>query len=60
MGLSAALNPDKHAGVNVEGARAFAAWITRADIQQIIGEFGVEEFGEALFFPDAGKPEPGG
>jgi len=54
------VNPDVHTNVNATGARAFAVWITRADIQQIIGEFGVEEFGEPLFFPDAGKPEPAG
>lgn len=54
------VNPDNHSNVNAVGARAFAAWITRADIQQFIGEFGVNKFGEALFFPDAGKPESGG
>ncbi|MBI5289014.1 MAG: substrate-binding domain-containing protein [Chloroflexi bacterium] len=54
------VNPDVHTNVNAAGARAFAVWITRADIQQIIGEFGVADFGEPLFFPDAGKPEPAG
>ena len=52
------VNPDVHPDVNAAGARAFAAFITRPDIQQIIGEFGVDEFGEPLFIPDAGKPEP--
>jgi tungstate transport system substrate-binding protein len=54
------VNPEIHTNVNATGARAFAAWITRGDIQQIIGEFGVAEFGEPLFFPDAGLPEPTG
>jgi tungstate transport system substrate-binding protein len=54
------VNPDKHSNVNVTGARAFAAWITRPDIQQMIGQFGVDKYGEPLFFPDAGKPEPTG
>ncbi|MEX2247140.1 MAG: substrate-binding domain-containing protein [Dehalococcoidia bacterium] len=54
------VNPDKHDGVNAAGARAFAAFITRADIQELIGDFGVDEFGEPLFFADAGKPEPAG
>ena len=54
------VNPDKHSNVNVTGARAFAAWITRPDIQEMIGKFGVDKFGQALFFPDAGKPEPTG
>jgi tungstate transport system substrate-binding protein len=52
------VNPAKHANVNVVGARAFAAWIVRPDIQKVIGEFGVAKAGETLFFPDAGKPEP--
>jgi hypothetical protein len=29
-----------------------------ADTQETIGDFGVAEFGEPLFYPDAGKPEP--
>jgi tungstate transport system substrate-binding protein len=52
------VNPGLHPDVNVTGARAFTAWITRPDIQQVIGEFGVADFGEPLFVPDAGKPEP--
>lgn len=54
------VNPDKHPDVNVEAARAFAAFIVRADIQELIGQFGVEEFGEPLFIPDAGKAEAAG
>jgi tungstate transport system substrate-binding protein len=52
------VNPAKHANVNVVGARAFAAWITRGDIQKVIGDFGKGAAGEALFFADAGNPEP--
>ena len=52
------VNPAKHTNVNVVAARAFAAWMVRADIQTVIGEFGKVKAGEALFFPDAGKPEP--
>lgn len=52
------VNPAKHSNVNVVGARAFAAFIVRADIQNVIGEFGKDKFGAALFFPDAGKPDP--
>ncbi len=54
------VNPDKHTKVNAAAARAFAAFITRADIQQVIAGFGVAEFGEPLFIPDADKPEPAG
>jgi tungstate transport system substrate-binding protein len=54
------VNPAKHPKVNVTGARAWAAWIVGTDAQGIIGKFGVEKYGEPLFFPDAGKPEPAG
>ncbi|MEX2226958.1 MAG: substrate-binding domain-containing protein [Dehalococcoidia bacterium] len=54
------VDPDVHGNVNVDGARAFAAFLVREDVQQVIGEFGVEDYGEPLFFPDAGKPEPTG
>ena len=54
------VNPERHTKVNAPAARAFAAFITRADIQQLIADFGVAEFGEPLFYPDADKPEPAG
>ena len=38
---------------NAEGALAFAEWITGEEAQAIIGGYGVDEFGEALFFPNA-------
>jgi tungstate transport system substrate-binding protein len=43
--------------VQPDGAKAFADWLTGSDAQQLIGEFGKEEFGQALFVPDAGKDE---
>jgi tungstate transport system substrate-binding protein len=51
------VNPDKFPQVNVEGAKAFADFITSQQGQQIIAEFGVEQYGEPLFTPDAGKME---
>jgi tungstate transport system substrate-binding protein len=51
------VNPDRHNAVNAEAARAFVAFLVRDDVQAIIGEFGVQEFGEPLFYPDAGEPE---
>ena len=50
-----AVNPERHGGVNAEAARAFLDFLVRDDVLDKIGEFGVEEFGEPLFFPDAGK-----
>ncbi len=51
------VNPDKFDKLNVEGGKAFAAYMISADAQALIGSFGVEEFGEPLFVPDAGKSE---
>jgi len=47
------LNPEKFPNRDFEGATAFAEWLTSEKGQKMIGEFGVEEFGQALFIPDA-------
>ncbi|TAK62637.1 MAG: tungsten ABC transporter substrate-binding protein [Dehalococcoidia bacterium] len=54
------VNPAKHPKVKVDGARAFAAFLVRPDIQKVIADFGVDKYGQPLFVPDAGKPEPAG
>lgn len=41
--------------VRTDGAAAFADWIISANAQQMIGEFGQQEYGQSLFTPDAGK-----
>jgi tungstate transport system substrate-binding protein len=51
------VNPEKHPDVNLAGAQAFADFITSPDGQQIIAEFGVDQYGEPLFFPDADKTD---
>ncbi len=43
------------AGTNVACARAFSTWITSPPVQNAIARFGVAEYGQPLFFPDA-KP----
>lgn len=43
------VNPEKHPGVNVEGAQAFADFITSPQVQDIIRAYGVDRFGEPLF-----------
>ena len=40
-------------GVNAECGREFSDWITSPGTQRQIGRFGVDEYGEPLFFPDA-------
>lgn len=51
------VNPYKWPKVNHMGALAFAKWIITPSVQEIIGEFGVQEFGEPLFIPDADKTD---
>jgi len=51
------VNPEKFQHTNLEGARAFAGFITSPAGQKIIAEFGVEQYGEPLFFPDADKTD---
>ena len=50
---------DSEAGprVNAEGGDAFARWIVSQPAQRMIGAFGRERYGEALFTPDAGRDE---
>ncbi len=47
------VNPERHSGTNVEGARAFRAFLLTSETQQQIARFGVERFGQPLFVPDA-------
>lgn len=51
------VNPAQHSDVNADGARAFVDFMVSDEAQAIIRAFGVEEFGRALFVPDAGKDE---
>jgi len=51
------VNPEKWPAVNYQGADAFAKWITSAPIQDVIGKFGVDKFGQQLFIPDANKTD---
>ena len=53
------VDPKKHSNVNAEGARAFASFIISPAVQATIGLFGVKDFGQALFIPDAGKEAAG-
>jgi tungstate transport system substrate-binding protein len=51
------VNPAKFKSVNGPGGSAFADFLVSPGAQKIIGEFGVDKYGSALFFPDAGKAE---
>lgn len=47
------VNPEKNENINSEGAKAFQEWLLREEVQTLIGEYGVEEYGEQLFVPNA-------
>jgi len=49
------VNPDKSDAINAELAQMFVEWITSPEIQEQIGQFGIEEFGQPLFYPDAAE-----
>ncbi|MDO8491555.1 MAG: substrate-binding domain-containing protein, partial [Dehalococcoidia bacterium] len=53
------VNPEKFPNIklNAEGAKAFADFMVSPATQQIIATFGVDKYGQPLFFPDAGKKE---
>lgn len=48
-----AVNPAKHPGVNRELAATFVQWLTSPAVQRKIAAFGVERFGQPLFYPDS-------
>lgn len=46
------VNPDK-GNINDKLAQEFAEWLTSVEIQEKIGEYGREQFGQPLFYPDS-------
>jgi len=53
------VNPAGHPRVNAPGGKAFADFMVSPQTQAVIRTYGVEKYGQPLFFPDAGKPESG-
>jgi len=51
------VNPEKWPNTNLKGAKAFADFVTSPTGQKIIAEFGVAQYGQPLFFPDADKTD---
>ena len=51
------VNPEKFPKVNAVGANAFADYLVSAETQRLIASFGVDKYGEPLFFPDGGKSD---
>ena len=54
------VSPDKFGTsikINNAGARAFRRFLIDPKTQEVIGKFGLDKYGQALFVPDAGKTE---
>lgn len=47
------VNPEKWPDVNIDGARAFNDFCISREAQEFLDVFGLEEYGQPLFFPDA-------
>ena len=46
------VNPDK-GGIEIDLAEKFVDWLTSVDVQTMISEYGMEKFGQPLFYPDS-------
>ncbi|MCL2320079.1 MAG: substrate-binding domain-containing protein, partial [Treponema sp.] len=53
----AAFPPALRSRINASGGQAFVDWILSESTQKLIGQYGVAEFGAALFTPNAGRRE---
>lgn len=51
------INPEKWPKANYDGALAFLKFMIDPATQDVIGQFGVEKFGQPLFYPDANKTD---
>ncbi|MHB1381232.1 MAG: ABC transporter substrate-binding protein [Thermoleophilia bacterium] len=47
------VSPDNCPDINYDGALAFMEWLVSAESQELIGGYGVEKYGQALFVPNA-------
>jgi len=50
-----AVNPEVYPDTNIDGANAYIEWLCSEEVQALIADFGVAEYGEPLFFPNANK-----
>jgi len=48
-----AVNPDKHPGINYDTAMNFVKWITSVEEQKIINTYGVNKYGQQLFYANS-------
>ncbi len=50
------VNPAK-GKINAEAGQSFSDFMISPDTQKVIGQFGVDKYGQQLFIPDAGKKD---
>jgi len=51
------VNPAKNSAINAAGAQAFSDFMISPEAQTIIKTYGVDKYGQPLFFPDADMTE---
>jgi len=51
------VNNEKWPKANYDGATAFLKFMTQSSTQEVIGQFGVDKYGQQLFIPDADKTD---
>lgn len=47
------VDPEKNEQINEAGAKTFMDWLLSDETQELISEFGKEEYGQSLFIPNA-------
>jgi tungstate transport system substrate-binding protein len=47
------VNPERHEGIQADLAQEFVDWLTSVETQETIAAFGVDRFGQPLFYPDS-------
>ena len=50
-----AVNPEKYPDVNNEAANDMITWICSEEVQELIGNYGVDMYGQVLFTPNANE-----
>jgi tungstate transport system substrate-binding protein len=51
------VSPEKHAHVRYQAAQRFVEFLVSEPVQRMIADFGKDQFGQSLFFPDAAQVE---
>jgi tungstate transport system substrate-binding protein len=50
-----AVDPALHPGVNAAAAQQFVRWLVSVETQRAIGAFGMQKFGQPLYYPDSAE-----